>query len=618
MRSMLRTLSLSLIVLIGCVNILYAQRVTVNTYFEEGDTRIKETFMVLESNKNVLDGKYMSFYQNGNIKSEGFYQNNNPTGYWNYYYEGGKLKMRGQLKGNSNYGLWKYYYENGQLSMEGNIYNGKREGEWRFYFESGPKKSRGNFKKGEKTGIWNHFYEDGFLKAQAYYEGEVGFYKEFYNNGNVKVQGYNIDGKSDSTWVYFYENGGKQAEGRFKEGLRSGLWSYYYENGEISASGHYEGGEKNGPWTYYNENGTKSSEGIEIKGRKEGNWRIYDSEGYMKGEGFFQSGSGEYKEFYDNGNLKVIGKMKDGIHEGKWMYYYEDGSLEGEADFTNGEGDYTGYYQNGKIKMKGKIKNGKNVGNWELYKEDGSVAGYYRPIYEDDKPVFKVGDQTTAVEAQGDYMKPDYKYKKRQSRYFTPVINEFKGIIIATNPVAPVLSSLPLSLEYYFQKRMGYEIQFNIIRDPFFKSNSSVAPYDLYDRGFGIAFRQKFYHPERGIGMLYFSHEFRYTYIQHQFNALDSANLSTQETYTVNSTEQLYEYSIMIGNRWMKLFGQTWNVKSKQSGITIDFFIGVGVGYRDFKKNYENNPFYDKKFDDLRQGSFAINPRFGVNIGYVF
>ena len=36
------------------------------------------------------------------------------------------------------------------------------------------------------------------------------FYKEFYNNGNVKVQGYNIRGKSDSTWVYFYEDGVKQ------------------------------------------------------------------------------------------------------------------------------------------------------------------------------------------------------------------------------------------------------------------------------------------------------------------------------------------------------------------------------------------------------------------------
>lgn len=615
---MTRVLTLSLLILMACGESLYAQRVTVHTYYDEADSRIKETFMVLEGNRNVLDGKYMSYYQNGNIKSEGFYRNNEPTGFWNYNYESGKLKMRGQLRGNSNYGLWKYYYENGQVSMEGDIYNGKREGEWKFYFESGTRKSEGNFLKGDKTGIWNHFYEDGTLKAQAFYVGEKGFYKEFYGNGTVKVQGYNLAGKSDSTWVYFYEDGIKQAEGQFQEGLRSGLWSYYYPNGNISATGYYEGGEKNGLWTYYHENGNKSSEGIEKKGRKEGNWKIYDNEGFMKGQGYFELGSGEYKEYFENGNLKVSGKMKDGIHEGKWMYYYEDGSLEGRADFQNGEGDYTGYYPDGNLKMKGKIKNGKNVGNWELYKEDGSVAGYYKPIYEEDKPIFKVSEPDSGEVVIGDYMKPAYRYKKRYNRYFTAVINEYRGIIIATDPLAMILGRLPLSLEYYFQERMGYEVQMSVIRDPFFKNGDSVQTNVLYKRGFSLAFRQKFYHKEMGIGMLYFANELRYSNIKHQFNAMDSTYLPAPMHYKVSATENLYEYAFIVGNRWMRLFGETWNVKSKQSGITIDFYLGVSIGYRDFRKNYSENPAYDEIFDDLRQGKFAVNPRFGVNFGYVF
>jgi len=618
MRSLSRILFISYVIFMTCTNLLFAQRMTVNTYFSEDDARVKETYMVLENNHKILDGKYMSYYQNGNIKSEGFFSNNEPTGYWNYYYESGKLKMRGQLKGNSNYGLWKYYYENGQVSMEGNIYDGKREGEWRFYYESGTKKSRGNFKRGEKVGIWNHFYENSTVKAQAFYEGDIGFYKEFYENGNVKVQGYQIEGRSDSTWVYFYEGGGKQAEGKFKEGVRTGLWSYYYDNGNLSASGFYEDGNKNGQWTYYHENGKKSSEGLERQGHKQGNWRIYDNEGYMKGEGYFDKGTGEYKEFYDNGNLKVTGKMNDGIHEGKWLYYYEDGSLEGTADFVNGEGEYTGFYPNGNIKMKGRIKNGKNVGNWELYREDGTVAGYYKPIYEEDKPVFKVSDPPVEETVQGDYMKPDYKYKKRQSRYFTRVINEYRGWILATNPVAPFLGSIPVSLEYYFQQRMGYEAQLSLIRDPFFKNDSDIHENELYKRGMSLAFRQKFYHPEKGIGTLYFANELRYTYIRHAFNALDSASLSEPSTYVVSANEQLIEYSFILGNRWMRLFGETWNVKSKQSGISIDFFIGIGIGYRDFKKNYSENPDYDEIFDELRQGKFAINPRLGINIGYVF
>ena len=86
----------------------------------------------------------------------------------------------------------------------------------------------------------------------------------------------------------------------------------------------------------------------------------------------------------------------------------------------------------------------------------------------------------------------------------------------------------------------------------------------------------------------------------------------------VSANEQLIEYSFLIGMRWMKLFGETWNIKSKQSGITLDVFIGVGVGYRDFKKNYQENSYNDEIFDELRQGNFAITPRFGVNIGYIF
>ena len=338
----------------------------------------------------------------------------------------------------------------------------------------------------------------------------------------------------------------------------------------------------------------------------------------MKGEGHFQSGSGDYNEFYDNGNLKVSGKMKDGVHEGKWMYYYEDGGLEGTSDFVNGEGDYIGYYPDGKLKMKGKIKNGKNVGNWELYKEDGSVAGYYKPIYEDDKPVFKVTEEPETSEIIGDYMKPDYRYKKRHNRYFSPRINEYRGIIIAAGPLAMIIGSLPVSLEYYFQERMGYEVQFSIIRDPFFKEGVSVEPYELYSRGFSTAFRQKFYHNEMGMGMLYFANELRYSNRKHQFNAIDSLSLPVVTMYTESATENLYEYSFIVGNRWMRLFGETWNVQSKQSGITIDFFIGIGIGYRDFQKNYMDNPVNNEIFDEIRQKKFAISPRLGVNIGYVF
>jgi antitoxin component YwqK of YwqJK toxin-antitoxin module len=601
----------------GTYTVLFAQHHTVRTYYDDHQSLLKEMYTVIGDQKRIREGKYISYFENGNKKSEGFYKNGEPAGFWNYYYESGKLKMRGVLRGNTNYGLWRFYFENGNVSMEGEIYHGKREGKWNFYFENGLLKSTGEFRGGEKTGIWNHYYEDKSIKAQAYYKGDLGLYREFYTNGKIKMEGFNYMGKSDSTWTYYYENGAKQAEGKYSEGHRNGDWTFFHRNGNISASGIYDMGEKNGKWTYFHENGKISSEGEEREGKKEGYWKIYDNQGEFKGEGIFEEGSGKYREYYDNGNIKVKGEMDNGVNIGDWKYYYPDGSLEGECKFIEGEGLYTGYYSGGQIKMQGRIKDGKNVGEWKLYKEDGTLEGYYRPIYEEDKPVFKISEKKLEEE-QGpfDYMKPDYRYKKRYNRYFNPVINEYRGFIIATNPAAMLLGSIPLSLEYYFQERLGHEIQLIMIRDPFFKKDQSIPENEIYSRGFDIAFRQKFYQPERGIGMFYFANELRYTNNNHYFNSLDTTN-NSPEIQKIRAVENKIEYSFIIGNRWMQLFGERWQ-GNNQTGITLDVFLGIGIGYRDFEKKYNHNPAYDDVFDELRQNNFSISPRVGINFGMVF
>jgi hypothetical protein len=275
--------------------------------------------------------------------------------------------------------------------------------------------------------------------------------------------------------------------------------------------------------------------------------------------------------------------------------------------------------------MKGMIKDGKNVGRWVLFDDKGAVAGYYQPIYEDDKPIFKVDDKQDVEQDTSSYIKPDYRYRKRKNRYFDPVINEFKGIIISTNPLATLIGSLPVSLEYYMQERLGHEIQFNLLRDPFYRNDASMNINELYNRGFDIAIRQKLYRPDRGIGMFYMANELRYTFNNHFFNAIDSSGTTPitlptvgDKQIKVNAVENKIEYSFLVGIRWIKLYGDRISRNAKQHGITIDTFLGIGLGYRNFNKNYDQNEAYDRIFDELRQENFSIVPRFGVNIGYIF
>lgn len=599
-----------LIVTSCCVHVLYGQKRTVTSYFDDNQSAIKEVYYVNDSMPGMLDGPYVSYYANGKVKSKGSYKNGLPTGEWEYFYENGKLKMKGELEKGSNHGPWKYFFENGQLSMEGEVYNGKRQGEWKHYFEKGDIKSLGEYKDGKKNGIWNYHYEDGSLKAQAYYKEGRGRYKEFYQSGEIKAEGLNIDGKSDSLWTFFYENGKVKAQGNYSEGVKDGYWKFYFPNGDLSSEGHYKNGETDGQWTYYYRNNRKSAEGIQKEGEKDGFWKLYYRSGALKGEGMFNQGDGEYKEYYESGKLRVVGFIENGKSQGKWNYYYEDGKLEGIAMFTRGKGLFKGYYRNGSLKMEGMLKDGIRTGIWKLYKKNGDLAGYYKTVYEGEEPVFKmVGGETETKPAGGksdttNYEKPEFRFKSRGSNYFTSRLNEFRGLIIATNPMAMSLGSVPFSVEYYMQERLGHELQYSFIRDPFFTSDSNVSPNEVYERGYSIAIKQKFYHSDKVWGMWYFGHEIRFTSVDH------FANLLLSPLQAISESEEKFEYSILIGDRILRDPGE--------SGITVDVFLGVGVGYRNRKANHPKNPVYEEIFNELPTSKISIPFRFGVNLGYVF
>ncbi len=598
-------------VAIFLISSAFAQTVEIRTFHNEDSTLIKEIYHVDKFAK--LNGQYKSYFINGTLEKEGFYTDNLPDSMWVYYFESGQPKMKGMLENGSSHGLWKYFYESGQLQMAGVIINGRREGNWEFYFENGKVKSEGQYKNNKKEGVWDYFYEEGELKAQAFFTHDRGKYKEYFADGKIKAEGLNVNGESDSTWVFYHENGKIEATGDFEHGKRTGVWKYFYDDESPSAHGNFVEGEKDGKWIYYHKNGKVSSEGALREGKKEGYWRIFSENGSFKAEGVFEKNDGKYTEYYESGALKAEGNIIDSKNHGLWMYYFEDGTKEGECEFTHGGGEYIGYYKDGSIKMKGTIKDGVNVGIWELYKGDGSLAGYYRPYYEDNKPFYKLA-KDKKVE-RGDYIKPAYKFKNNKLRYFDPVINEFKGVILSTNPLSTIFGQLPIAIEYYMEDRLGYEAQVTVLRDPFFQSSEEVKVNKNYSRGFNLAIRQKFYHPEGKLGSFYFGHEVRMTSLKHYANVIDSTSTYPAKI-KINTQETRFEYGIFVGDRWMQLTGDRY--RNNSLGFTIDGFLGLGFGYRMYERNYSNNPTYDLVFNSVSDTKFVISPRIGINIGFVF
>lgn len=572
-------------------------------YFDSDSSKVREIYNYSESDTS-LNGLYESFYLNGSLQTVGWYKNNQPDSIWTYYYENGRKKAEGNYNESISNGKWSYYFENGNIKSEGILKGNKKQGDWVFYFENGGEKSSGQYEENKKYGIWNYFFEEGSIKAQSYLKNGSGNYVEFYPSGARRMEGQNTDGKSDGEWIYYYESGEKEAIGNFEKGLRTGEWKYYHKNNELAATGIYSDGLRTGDWNYYHENGKISQTGRLINDQKDGYWKLFYPTGELQGEVQFDKGEGDFKEYYPNGSQKSKGEIVEGVKNGKWFYYSENGDVEGEADLTNGKGEYIGYYSNGTVKMKGLIENDKRIGEWILFNPDGSLAGTYTPIYENEKPIFKTRESADLIEKE-QFNKPEYKFKSRGWSYFRPRINEYRALIIGTNPAWLLDHQIPVALEYYMQERLGYEVQIDILRNPFFTADKDVAPNTIYRRGIEFHLRQKFYHEDQKLGMPYFGHEVAFSYVNHQLERVDTD--IAQDVRFGNLVESSIGYGLFIGNRWMKDPGNL--------GLSFDTFIGVGVSKR-FYSREDDFQSLDSFFNPMIKSSIHFPFIIGVNIGF--
>jgi antitoxin component YwqK of YwqJK toxin-antitoxin module len=575
---------------------LFGQGFTRQHYHDAEKKHLKEVYQVKDTIRNIIHGRYISYYLNGNIESKGQFTNNETSGVWEFYYETGKLKMRGILFKSANYGLWEYFFESGHKSMEGIIYGKNREGEWKMYYENGQVREAGEYKSNKRTGLWKNYFEDGVLKGEIEYTDDHGRYTEYYHSGKVVAEGPKTGTRQTGHWRFFAEDGTLQSEGDFADGKKHGEWLSYHASGKLSSKGKYDHDDPIGLWEYYYEDGKLSSTGSFSEGKKSGYWKALNANGSLKSETRYQNGSGEYREYYESGKLKIKGNLLDGKRHGKWEYFYEDGKLEGTCEFDKDKGTYYGYYPNGNLQTKGSLDGELKTGIWEIYQEDGTLSGYYRPFYDNQKLSKEI------VSLANKNISKKSTPKSRRS-HFDARFNEFKGVIVGSNPLWLVAGRIPLGIEFYLQERLGHEFEFVGIRDPFFKADPDIATGKQFQRGYSVSIKQKLYNPLKA-GMWYFGQEIRFTNMGHFVN--QPLSQSPDNIFTFNAVEQRIEWGALLGYRIMK--------RNNARGFTIDTFISGDVGYRGF----DVDPNYASFFKDLNQSKLVTSFHFGLNLGNVF
>lgn len=79
-----------------------------------------------------------------------------------------------------------YYYDNGQVKQEGFYKDGKPHGAWTAYNEDGTKKAMGEYSNGEKTGKW-FFWTGTILNEVDYADSRIADVKKWSKDAVVQV-----------------------------------------------------------------------------------------------------------------------------------------------------------------------------------------------------------------------------------------------------------------------------------------------------------------------------------------------------------------------------------------------------------------------------------------------
>lgn len=82
---------------------------------------------------------------------------------------------------------------------------------------------------------------------------------------------------------------------------------------------------------------------------------------------------GEFKTYFKNGKIEMIGHIEENLNQGEWKYFYKSGQLESEGNFSNDlpDGEWKWFYEDGNIKEQGTFVKGNREGRWVLYNSEG-------------------------------------------------------------------------------------------------------------------------------------------------------------------------------------------------------------------------------------------------------
>lgn len=400
-----------------------------------------DSFSQQDANIN-LNGYNIFYGEDSVVISEGAMRQGKPDGYWKNYYSTGIIKSEGNRRNFELDSLWKFYDEEGKIILEINYLEGKKNG-FRITHQ-GSEIVKENFVNDVKQGNSFVLFPNGKTKVKTpYINGlEDGIAREYDLDGNIiqqitykkgyitdrsRINRYDSNKMPHGKWLWFNDDETVVVmEGNFKHGLKNGYFKEYDLSGNLVSATKYVDGKKfekaeelqklDVRTDYYPDGKVKVVGTYTKEGVPEGVRREYNENGEVEksyifrygkiiGEGIFTDAGqkqGNWKEYYDEGNLKSEGNYVDNLKDGYWQYYYSNGNVEERGKYIMGAPDSTWfwYYSDGKLLRKEQFYNGLPDGLLTEYDKEENIItqGDYLEGKKEGLWTYHVGDTKDDVE----------------------------------------------------------------------------------------------------------------------------------------------------------------------------------------------------------------------------
>jgi antitoxin component YwqK of YwqJK toxin-antitoxin module len=100
-------------------------RVMKELMFENGNVRARWYEKPAATEKAAKDGKYESWYENGQKSEEGEYVDGKMHGRWVAWYQNGQKEEEGEYVNGKRHGIWTFWDEDGNKENERIYFNGR-------------------------------------------------------------------------------------------------------------------------------------------------------------------------------------------------------------------------------------------------------------------------------------------------------------------------------------------------------------------------------------------------------------------------------------------------------------------------------------------------------------